>query len=76
MSKRPIAKKSVGSQAKIGGHASQQVVLRLPEEMFELLNLAVQRRLVKIPRHTWLLEAVMEKLTRELPAKGDEHGSK
>jgi len=76
MPKRPIAKKSAGRPTKLGGHASQQIVLRVPEDIFELLNLAVQRRLVKIPRHTWLLEAVMEKLTRELPAKGDEHGSK
>ena len=76
MSKRPLGKKSPVVRTVNGIQESQQVVLRLPEQMLDRLNLAVQRRSIKIPRHTWLLEAVMEKLTRELPDNGDEHGSK
>lgn len=73
MSKRTSGKKPSGLN---GSEVLQQVVLRIPESMFDRLNLAVQRRSIKIPRHTWLLNAVMEKLTRELPDNGGEHGSK
>lgn len=41
------------------------VVLRLPAEMLERIDAEVQSRPVKTPRHTWLLEAVHEKLSRK-----------
>jgi hypothetical protein len=41
------------------------VVLRLPADVAQRVNLAVKARQIKTPRHTWLLEAVMEKLERE-----------
>jgi hypothetical protein len=41
------------------------VVLRLPTEMLDDVDRAVQARPLRIPRHTWILEAVLEKLTRE-----------
>jgi hypothetical protein len=41
------------------------VVLRIPAEAMARIDQAVQARRVKTPRHTWLLEAVMEKLDRE-----------
>ena len=41
------------------------VVLRLPPEMLSRVDVAVEARSVRIPRHTWLLEAVLEKLDRE-----------
>jgi len=74
MPKRSLEKKSIDKR--MANASAQQVVLRLPEQMFKRLNLAVQRRAIRIPRHTWLLEAVMEKLTRELPYNEDDHGSK
>ena len=41
------------------------VILRLPFTLIERVDRAVQSRRIKIPRHTWLLEAIMEKLDRE-----------
>lgn len=42
-----------------------RVNLRMPADMLEQVDKAVKARPLKIPRHTWLLEAVMEKLVRE-----------
>ena len=41
------------------------VVLRVPAEVLERVDRLVEARAVKVPRHTWLMEAVIEKLTRE-----------
>jgi len=41
------------------------ILLRLPPEMLERLEAALKSRPVKLPRHTWILEAIHEKLTRE-----------
>ena len=41
------------------------VILRLPASMLKSIDRAVRSRPVRIPRHTWLLEAVHEKLSRE-----------
>jgi hypothetical protein len=41
------------------------VVLRMPPEVLARIDRAVEARRVKVPRHTWLMEAVIEKLERE-----------
>jgi hypothetical protein len=41
------------------------VVLRLPPDVLARVDRAVESRRVKVPRHTWLMEAVIEKLERE-----------
>jgi hypothetical protein len=41
------------------------VVLRIPAEVLVQVDAAVQRRSVRIPRHTWIMEAIVEKLERE-----------
>jgi len=41
------------------------VVLRLPPDVLTRVDRAVEARRVKVPRHTWLMEAVIEKLERE-----------
>ena len=41
------------------------VILRLPGSMLRSIDRLVKSRPVRIPRHTWLLEAVHEKLSRE-----------
>lgn len=41
------------------------VTLRLPSELSNRIEAILQRRAFKLPRHTWLLEAVIEKLERE-----------
>lgn len=42
-----------------------KVILRLPAEMLARVDTLVEARSPKIPRHTWLLEAIVEKLERE-----------
>lgn len=41
------------------------VVLRMPSDVLERVDQQVEARAVKVPRHTWLMEAVIEKLARE-----------
>jgi hypothetical protein len=41
------------------------VILRVPEDILKKVDASVQARRLKTPRHTWLLEAVLEKLERE-----------
>ncbi len=41
------------------------VVLRVPAALLGRVDEVLDARAVKIPRHTWLLEAVVEKLERE-----------
>jgi hypothetical protein len=41
------------------------VQLRLGLELLEKIDASRSKRLVKIPRHTWILEALLEKLDRE-----------
>ena len=39
--------------------------VRIPKEMVSKIDRLRGARAVKIPRHTWLLEAIVEKLKRE-----------
>ena len=41
------------------------VVVRIPLDMLDGIERARAARAVRIPRHTWLLEAIAEKLARE-----------
>lgn len=45
--------------------AEQPIVLRLPTPLLFRVDAVVKARSIRIPRHTWLLEAVLEKLERE-----------
>lgn len=56
-------------------HPTHPVVLRLPEKLLNELDAAVEQRSVRIPRHTWLLEAIAEKLEREQGSRGRRHGT-
>ena len=47
------------------GAAQIKVQLRLSGGMLQRIDAAVHRRVVRIPRHTWFLEAIVEKLNRE-----------
>ena len=44
---------------------ASSVVLRVPPQMLRRIDRALADRPLKTPRHTWLLEAVLEKLERE-----------
>lgn len=56
---------SVAAPTNGAGEAAKDkasLVLRIPSEVLERVDRAVQSRPVKIPRHTWILEAIIEKL--------------
>ena len=42
------------------------ILLRIPGDIMDRLEAALKSRPVKLPRHTWILEAIHEKLTREM----------
>jgi hypothetical protein len=46
------------------------ILLRIPAGMMKRLDAALKGRPVRLPRHTWILEAIHEKLTRESPTGG------
>lgn len=48
------------------GTEIEQVIIRLPAEALQEIDALVGQRKIKTPRHTWLLEAVHEKIEREL----------
>ena len=58
---------SVGGQAKADELSAKTfpVNLRIPGHVLERIDRAVEARKVRTPRHTWLMEAVLEKLDRE-----------
>jgi hypothetical protein len=41
------------------------IVLRLPTSLLRKVDAIIKARPVRIPRHTWLVEAVYEKIQRE-----------
>lgn len=47
------------------GKKEQTVNLRLPGNILDEIDLAVTSRRLKTSRHTWLMEAIIEKLDRE-----------
>jgi hypothetical protein len=59
-----------GSVAGEGASSSRQklmpVMLRLPPSMLEKVDAAVQTRVVPTARTTWIMEAIAEKLEREV----------
>jgi hypothetical protein len=58
---------SVASEAEMADGKAKvyAVVLRLPVDLAQRIDQAVHARRIKMPRHTWLLEAAMEKLELE-----------
>ena len=57
-----------------GGSAARQkaaatdnlaVALRIPGPLAERLTRALEANMTRMPRHTWILEAIVEKLDRE-----------
>jgi hypothetical protein len=62
-----LINKGGGVAGKNGGQekGTVPVILRVPEDILRKVDASVQARRLKTPRHTWLLEAVLEKLERE-----------
>ncbi len=46
------------------------VIVRIPAKMLADIDRSVKARQIRTPRHTWLLEAIVEKLDREVGAGG------
>ncbi len=42
------------------------ILIRVPAEALQKIDEIVSAKKIKTPRHTWLLEAVFEKLEREI----------
>jgi hypothetical protein len=59
---RPQRADTLGSLSK--KKTTTTVSLRIPASMLKQIDRAVKARPYKIPRHSWLLEAVHEKLAR------------
>lgn len=59
-----------GSIAKENGDDKQSgdkpILIRVPAEALQKIDEIVSAKKIKTPRHTWLLEAVFEKLEREI----------
>jgi hypothetical protein len=54
-----------GSTPKAQGQGeTTAVIIRLPPDMLAKVNAAVASRPIRTPRHTWILEAIHEKLQR------------
>ncbi len=64
-----------GDELSSSPHRVRQVSLRIPADILERVDAAVQNRRIRIPRHTWLLEALVEKLEREAPHCRGDHGT-
>jgi len=45
------------------------ILLRVPPDLLRRMEIALLSRPVQLPRHTWILEAIHEKLSRELPER-------
>lgn len=43
----------------------KRISLRLPEDIAERIKQAAKARPIKMPSHTWIVEAVLEKLKKE-----------
>lgn len=56
---------SVAGKNGAQGKDTVPVILRVPEDILQKVDASVQARRIKTPRHTWLLEAILEKLERE-----------
>ena len=54
-----------GERIDKGKDGTIAIVLRLPADMLDEVDAVVKARAVRMPRHTWILEAVHEKLLRE-----------
>jgi hypothetical protein len=44
------------------------LLVRIPQDMLSRIDRSVKGRRIKTPRHTWILEAIVEKLEREADA--------
>ncbi|MDQ3636269.1 MAG: hypothetical protein M3405_17470 [Acidobacteriota bacterium] len=72
--KRVVKEKEIDALINKGGSPASDnkeksiekpILLRIPADTLEKVDEVVKSKQIKTPRHTWLLEAVFEKLNRE-----------
>ncbi|MGI9318499.1 MAG: hypothetical protein ACR2QW_14305 [bacterium] len=56
---------SVAVKSTVNKSRITPVALRVPSDLIERLDRILLNKPVKVPRHTWILEAIVEKLERE-----------
>ena len=54
-----------GAVAEEAPTKTSPILLRIPADIMDRLDAALKARPVKLPRHTWILEAIHEKLIRD-----------
>jgi hypothetical protein len=54
-----------GAAAPADDGRATPILIRLPADMLGQLDRVLKARPVRLPRHTWILEAIHEKLSRE-----------
>lgn len=54
-----------GSVAKTKSKDNQKILLRIPGELLEKIDNSLASKTIKVPRNTWILEAIDEKLKSE-----------
>ena len=54
------------AEATIKEDKEKPILLRVPSDVLSQIDAIVSSKRIKTPRHTWLLEAVFEKLEREV----------
>lgn len=57
--------KAAATAAADNGSPVVPVVLRLPPGILGRIDAALKSRPVRMPRHTWILEAIVEKLAQQ-----------
>ena len=62
----PPARQETGAAAR----APLAVSLRIPGPLAERLDTFLRARLIRVPRHAWILQAILEKLDRETGEQG------
>ena len=69
--KPPASEAQISALIEKGGRTARQettaraVSLRIPGPLAERLDDFLQGQLVRVPRHAWILQAILEKLDRE-----------
>lgn len=54
-----------GSVAQAKANENQKILLRIPNKLLEKVDNSLASKTIKIPRNTWILEAISEKLGNE-----------
>jgi hypothetical protein len=71
---KPIKEQDINALINKGGSTAENgskkegdkpILIRVPPDTLEMIDKIVASKKIKTPRHTWLLEAVFEKLERE-----------